>query len=56
MGNLFNLQEIEDEGKLTAEISLDFAKEKEHNTINVALVSKQEYFLSGSLLSTQVNS
>ena len=33
MGRLFNLQKIEDKGKLTDEISLYFAKEEEYDLI-----------------------
>lgn len=39
-GYLFNLQEIEDEGKLTNEVSLDFAKEKEYDLTEAAFISK----------------
>lgn len=39
-GNLFNMQEIEDQKKLTKEFFLDFAKEKEYALIEAALISK----------------
>lgn len=56
VGNLFNLQEIEDEEKLIEEISLDFAKKREYDLINAALVSKPEHWFLGPLLSArQVN-
>lgn len=55
-GNLFNLQETEDEGKLTREISLDFAKERENDLKDAALVPKQEHwFLRPSLSAHSVN-
>lgn len=39
-GNLVNLQEIEDEEKLTDEVSLDFAKEEEYDLTEAAFISK----------------
>lgn len=40
IGNLFNFQEIDDEGKLTDEVSLDFAQEKECDLTEAAFISK----------------
>lgn len=55
VGNLFNLQEIGDEEKLTEEISLDFAKKREYDLINAALVFKPERWFLGPLFACQVN-
>ena len=55
VGNLFNLQEIGDEEKLTEEISLDFATKREYDLINAALVFKPEHWFLGPLFACQVN-